>query len=128
MLLLPQPHERSKKGRKQAVNKTTVCITEEDILCNLKQKEADRLDKEAQKEKQKKDREIKQHERIMEKEEKRKMKQAKKKARNETKSKEGTRKKNQPKALVAEFDQLCIDVHSSESELTAHLSKLWPCI
>ena len=98
MLLLPQPPERSKKGRKQAVNKTTVCITEEDILCNLKQKKADRLDKEAQKEKRKKDREIKQHERIMEKEEKRKIKEAKKKVRDETKSKKGTRKKNQPKA------------------------------
>ena len=50
MLVLPKPTESSKKGRKQAVHKTTVCITEEDILCNLKQKEAGRLDKEAQKE------------------------------------------------------------------------------
>ena len=63
MLVLSQHPERSKKGRKQAVNKTTVCITEEDILCNLKQKEADQLDKEAQKKKRKKDRKIKQHER-----------------------------------------------------------------
>ena len=43
----------------------------------------------------------------------------KKKTRDETKSKKGTRKKNQPKALVAELDQLCIDVDSSDSELTA---------
>ena len=63
MLVLSQHPERSKKGRKQAVNKTTVCITEKDILCNLKQKEADQLDKEAQKKKRKKDRKIKQHER-----------------------------------------------------------------
>ena len=63
MLVLSQHPERSKKGRKQAVNKTTVCITEKDILCNLKQKEADQLDKEAQKKKRKKDCKIKQHER-----------------------------------------------------------------
>ena len=47
------------------------------------------------------------------------MKEAKKKTRDETKSKKGTRKKNQSKALVAELDQLCIDVDSSDSELTA---------
>ena len=76
MLVLPQPKERSRK-RKKALNSKAVCITDLEILEELKSQEATKLAEEQEKERKKLEREEKNKNAVLEKEKKSKTKSSK---------------------------------------------------
>lgn len=76
----PKPSSQTRKGRK-AVNTTVICITDEDVLEEMKQKKEEKKAAEEEKELRKIEREKKKHERAKEKGRKAKEKEQKAKGR-----------------------------------------------
>ena len=86
VLVLPEPKEKPASKRKPALTKKTVCLTEDDVLENLRKKESEK--KEAEEEKKRKQ---------SEREQKRKEKQKKKVEKAERKKKSAVTEKKRQK-------------------------------
>ena len=77
ILVLPEPKLQSSKRSKHALNQKAVCITEGDVLGEMKKREEDKLAEEAAKAQRKVDRELRQQQKKRENEEKKKEREQK---------------------------------------------------
>ena len=77
ILVLPEPKLWSGKRSKHALNQKAVCITEGDVLSEMKKREEDKLAEEAAKAQRKVDRELKQQQKKTVNEEKKKEREQK---------------------------------------------------
>ena len=77
ILVLPEPKLRSGKRSKHALNQKVICITEGDVLSEMKKREEDKLAEEAAKAQRKVDRKLRQQQKKKENEEKKKEREQK---------------------------------------------------
>lgn len=126
LLVLPQAEVRSKHKSKSSINKRAICITELEVLKELKDKEAAKLEKEQEKQSKKLEREAKKQERERAKEEK-KLERERTRIRKEKEREEKnlgrhprkTQSRNKLKdveELVGNFEQLIVTHDSDDGE------------
>ena len=78
ILVLPEKRSHSAKRKKSAVNNSTVCLTDQNVLCQLKEEEKKKEKAKIERVRKKKEREEKKKEREKEREKKKKEKEKKK--------------------------------------------------
>ena len=97
MLVLPQPKQTSRKRRK-ALNSKAICITDSEVLDELKVQEAAKFEEELKKERKKLEREEKRKNKVLEEERKKNLRDSKKREKEQPR----TERKLRPKAVLQE--------------------------
>ena len=122
VLILPHPPERAKSKRKPALNSKAVCITEDEILEELKKKEYEKTELEKEKEAKKMERiEKKEEKQLLTEQRKREKEQKQNQKRKEGRKTRPVRKANEEKVsrasmqIVEEFTELQLS-SASEAE------------